>query len=347
MRKSKADAAEAKAKEENEWAKIEAAAQKAFEKDVGTHAPIHQQHIAPTTSAPSSAYAAQPVGIMSGGAVRPSHPLNKSSHSAHAPPPPAPPAAKISNWQATIDPTTGATYYYNIQTLATSWTNPDAAVETTPTIKSDTKVTKDEKSAVASSKKHPRDESNNSDRSNDATKKVKLDTASAPATSVPQPAVEIDEDTGLGKWTTVEPTADSKDEEESTQPTHRMTPFGMIEIKPSATPSSASASGSSSSSSSTSAPSKSSFQTRYADLAGDDDADADEDVGGPIDVAQQLRNQFGPSPLIHAKGAAYEAGADLLANEDESKNAPVVVTFKKKSKGREANQRKPVAASNN
>lgn len=189
----------------------------------------------------------------------------------------------------------------------------------------------------------------NEESKSDTNKKQKTDAAAAatPSSSttaqpLPVAPVEIDEDTGFGKWSTVDtpaPAAEAEpDVEPSTKPKKRMTPFGMIEIQPNVQV--ASQTNGATATSSTGVPPVS---ARYSNFAADDADDADDDgPGGPIDLAQQLRNQFGPSSLIHAKGRSYEAGVDLLAEEDPNATK-VAVTFKKKTN---RGTKKPVAATN-
>lgn len=300
------------------WEKLDQAAQASYQKDLQAAGGA-----ATTTTTTALTHASQR------GPPPTSKPAAATDVSRAAPPSSAPPSAPTpSPWQSALDPTTGATYYYNINTMETRWDPPD-----------ETPAQEKKKSDRATQKRvaDDADESKSEPKKKPKTEGASATADTAASTDAPAPApVEIDEDTGFGAWSTVESAPEPTPEEvAAAEKRPRQTPFGMV--KPAGRESTAGPT--SASTSAAVAP------QRYSTFAADDADDADEDDATPVDVAQQLRNQFGPSRLIHAKAASYEAGVSLLDDGTDAAAAPTVtVTFKKKSQRQ--NQRKPIAATN-
>ena len=367
LREKKAAQASADKTAARQWAELDEAATIAYEKDLiaqGKVPPPRASAIAAASAA--AAAAAHPVKPVSSRSL-PAPPSAAGSSSSSAAAAPAPPAAKVSPWQATLDPSTGATYYYNIQTMATSWTNPDLAAapsgpDAQPAAAAAAGLSKKERKALshaigakqerdaAATKKEGVDEAGEEGKE-EGPKSKKQRTGSSAAGAAPvAPAapmpVEIDEDTGIGRWETVaappEPTA-AEAAAAASRP--RMTPFGMSEPTPS---SSASAAAAAAAAAAAPVPAGKWANSR---LPGDDADDADDDGDAPpIDVAQQLRNQFGPSKLISTRTTLYESGASLLDDPEADAAAAAAaatnISFKKK-RDRSANVRKPIAPTNN
>jgi hypothetical protein len=373
LRAEKAAAASKETQEAKQWAELDKAAQAAYERDlIAQGKAIPSAAAAPSTSTAAAGYGPPPA-TKPRAAHYPSHPLASTAAAAAAPslatPPAAVAAVSTSPWQATVDPRTGATYYYNVQTLATTWERPaelDAAMKTAavkaeePQQEQSKKERKRTNASIAHAERAAtaveataagEGESKEGDaasakrqKTTDAAESVAATAAPAPAP--PAAAVEIDEDTGMGKWATVEappePTAAEIAAAAAASSVPRRTPFGSA-ATPAETPQTS---------------------TRWAASrhAADDAEDADDDGTGVVGAAaaaaaathgEELRAQFGPSALLRTRNPAgkYEQGTDLLDARDpelaaqEAIAAAGGISFKKK-RDRSANARKPVPVTN-
>ena len=341
QQRAKKAAATAAAKEEARdaaaWAAIDAAARASFEKDLAA------QGVKPASVGGYSAPPSQPPTAASLPAARPAYAAPAARPVAPPPPPPAP--AKQSVWQATVDPATGATYWYNIVTMATSWTNPEEEEQKKKAEAAARK--KRESEAGEASARGKRQKTADSDAAfASAAASASAGSSTAAASAEPEasnssePKWEVDENTGIGRWSVVEKSAEEDKaaaEADSNKP--RMTPFGMLH------PSSRSG-GDSGGSSASAGQSSSAPRSRWKQSAGDADdaAEADEELDSAIDMAAQLRRQYGPSALVGGPTKQYD-GAILDDGKATDSAQPVTVTFKKKT-NRMVNQRMPVPASN-
>lgn len=328
VREAKASATKAVSKEEAMWAELDAKAQASYALDI---AAAGGKPVVPAPMAMPAAVAgahAQPIlplaGSAAAGAIRPSRGSEAKRKETASP------------WVATVDASTGATYYYNANTLATTWDKPAELKEqerATTMDAADGKTEGKGKRKVATGgggEEAAGDKASRAaegeaapDAKKQKTSSSALAAAATSAAAIPAPTYEIDEATGMGKWLEQASAPEPTPADQLAQLTRpRMTPFGMV--TPDAPPPPAAAIAAAEAKKAAPIPG------RYNNLAADDDDDAD-DEGPTVDMAQQLRNQFGPSKLVHARSSAYEAGADLL-QEDDPNAAPTVVSFKKKTK---------------
>ena len=363
LREAKAAQAKSEKTEASQWASLDEAATAAYERDL-----IAQGNIPPPRAGTAAGAAAAAAAPAHAGASKPKH-----SHSAHSYPPPpsaapyssssaAASAASPSLWQPTLDPSTGATYYFHIQTHATSWTNPDEDAHVA-------KMAAEEAEAEAGDKRERKKAdkkdgavsggggdggAESKEEAEPKSKKQRIDSSSTPTTatiaaaaSVPPAAaaaVEIDEDTGFGRWESVAVAPEpSEAERAAAAAVPRMTPFGMT------TPDAPAAGAGSGAAVSAKKPEVAAHWAN-SNHAADDSADADEDDAAPVDMAQQLRKQFGNSKLISSRATIYQPGQNLLQDDEADAAAAeaaatATISFKKK-RDRSANLKKPVAATN-